>query len=64
MAASQKQLQTYIRFRNSSTYFTYLTLMSCKRGTDFYDFFFSKGFAEKCKHTELASNFIQKQNFS
>ena len=29
MAASQKQLQTYIRFRNSYTYFTFLTLMSC-----------------------------------
>ena len=29
MAASQKQLQTYIRFRNSYTYFTFLTLTSC-----------------------------------
>ena len=26
--------------------------------------FISEGFGEKCKHTELASNFIQKQYFS
>ena len=24
----------------------------------------SKGFGEKCKHTVLALNFVQKQNFS
>ena len=29
MAASQKQLQTYICFRNSYSYFTFLTLTSC-----------------------------------
>ena len=29
MTASRKQLQTYIRFRNSYTYFTFLTLTSC-----------------------------------
>ena len=29
MDASQKQLQTYIRFRNSYTYFTFVTLTSC-----------------------------------
>ena len=27
-------------------------------------FFLSEGFAEKCKQTELALNFIQKQYFS
>ena len=27
----------------------------------FYEFLFGKGFREKCKHTELALNFIQKQ---
>ena len=27
-------------------------------------FFLSKGFGEKCKHTELASNFVQEQYFS
>ena len=26
--------------------------------------FLSKGFGEKSKHTELALNFVQKQNFS
>ena len=26
--------------------------------------FFSKGFGAKCKHAELALNFIQKQSFS
>ena len=59
-----KQLQTYIPFRNSYTYFTFLTLTSCERGTDFYDFFLGKSFGKKCKHTELALNFVQKQNFS
>ena len=29
MAASQRQLQTYIHFRNSYTYFTFVTLTSC-----------------------------------
>ena len=29
MSASQKQLRTYIRFRNSYTYFTFLTLTLC-----------------------------------
>ena len=33
------QLQTYIRFRNFYTHFTFLTLTSCQRGKDFYDFF-------------------------
>ena len=28
------------------------------------DIFLSEGFGEKCKHTELALNFIQKQYFS
>ena len=30
----------------------------------FFRFFLSKGFGEKCKHTEVALNFVQKQNFS
>ena len=29
MADSQKQLQTYVLFKNSYTYFTFLTLTSC-----------------------------------
>ena len=63
MAASQKQLQTYIRFRNSYTYFTFLTLTPVKEERIFM-IFSSKGFSEEYKHTELALNFVQKQNFS
>ena len=61
MAVSQRQLQRYIYLRNSDTYFTFLTVTSCYRGTNFYRFLLGKGFREKCKHTELALNFIQKQ---
>ena len=51
--------------RNSSyTYFTFLTMTSCKRGRSFYGFFLGKGFDGKSKHTELALYFIQKQYFS
>ena len=42
------------------TYFTFLTVTSC-RETNFYGFLLGKGLREKCKHTELALNFIQKQ---
>ena len=42
------------------TYFTFLTVTSCQRGTNFYGFLLGKGFREKCKHTELALKFIQK----
>ena len=59
-----KAAADYVRFRNSCTYFTFLTLTSCYRGTDFYDYFLSKSFGKKCKHTELQLNFVQKQNFS
>ena len=31
---------------------------------NFYSFLLGKGFREKCKHTELDLNFIQKQYFS
>ena len=41
-------------------YISYFDVML--RGTNF--FFFSKGFGAKCKHTQLALNFIQKQYFS
>ena len=34
------------------------------KGNGFLRFFLSKGFGEKYKHTELALNFEQKQNFS
>ena len=31
---------------------------------EFYDYFLNEGFGEKCKHTELALNFIHTQYFS
>ena len=45
----------------SYTYFTFLTVTSCQRGMDIDGFLSGKGFREKCKHTELALNFIQEQ---
>ena len=63
-SASQRQLQTYIHFRNLYTYFTFLTWTWCKKGANFHDFFFSKGFGARCKDTVLALNFIQKQYFN
>ena len=39
MAASQKQLQTYIRFRNSYSYFTFLTWRHVKEDRIFIIFF-------------------------
>ena len=53
----------------SYTYFTFLTVTSCQRGTNFYGLLFGKGFREKCKHTELALNsfknsiLVQKKHF-
>ena len=64
-AAFQRQLQSIsiLKILNH-TCFTFLTFTSCYRETNFYGFFWSKGFDEKCKQTELALNFIQKQYFS
>ena len=56
-----KQLQTYIRFRNSYTYFL---LWSHVKEERIFMIFLSKSFGKKCKNTELALNFVQKQNFS
>ena len=44
-------------------YISYFDVM-LKEERIFMDFFLSKGFGEKCKHTELALNFVQKQYFS
>ena len=41
---------------------SYFDIMLKRNG--FLWFFLSKRFGEKCKHTELALNFIQKKNFS
>ena len=59
MAASQRQLQRYIYFRTFKLdifYISYCDVM-LKRN-EFYGFELGKGFHEKCKHTELAINFI------
>ena len=60
MAAFQRQLQRCIYFRNSRLHMFYMPYsdVMLKRNE------FSEGFDEKCKHTEVALNFIQKQYFS
>ena len=64
-AAFQRQLQSiFILKILNYKYLTFLTLTSCKRRTNFYGFFLSSGFDEKCKQRELSLNFIQKQYFS
>ena len=58
---SQWQLQIFIYFRNSYTYFTFNVML---RRNEFL-FFSNKSFGAKCKlHTELSLNFIPKQYFS
>ena len=47
----------------SYIYFTFLTVTSCERGTDFYRFLLGKGFHEKCKHTHTKSNLVLKNHF-
>ena len=44
----------------------WLLLLLChvKEEQIFMNIFLSEGFSEKCKHTELALNFIQEQHFS
>ena len=66
MAASQRQLQRYIYSRNSRLHMFYISYsdVMLKRNEFLCIFFLSEGFGEKCKHTELALNFIQKQYFS
>ena len=44
-------------------YISYFDVM-LKKNEFLWFFFLSKGFGEKCKHTELALNFVKKQNFS
>ena len=61
MTASERQLQRCILMVTHILHFS----LSChvKEERVFIDFF-SKGFGEKCKHTKLALNFIQKQCFN
>ena len=61
----KRQLQRYINFRNSGyTFYIFLLSRHVKEKRIFMNNFLSEGFSEKCKHTELALNFIQKQCFS
>ena len=62
MAASQRQLQRYIYFRNSRLHMFYISYSDVM--LIFMNIFSSEGFGKKCKHTEVALNFIQKQYFS
>ena len=57
MAASQRQLQTY-------THILHFLLLRHVKEERIFMIFLSKGSGEKCKHTELALNFVQKQYFS
>ena len=50
-------------FRNSYTYFTFLIWRHVKEEWILWSFWI-KGFGKKCRHTELALNFDQKQYFS
>ena len=59
MAASQRQLQTYIHVR-----ILHFLLRHHVKEEQIFIFFLREGFDEKCKHTELSSNFVQKQYFS
>ena len=64
MAASQRQLQRYIYSRNSRLHMFYISYSDVMLERDKFLYFLSEGFSEKCKHTESALNFTQKQYFS
>ena len=64
MAASQRQLLICIYFRNSRLHIFYISYSDVKEERIFMNIFLTEGFSKKCKHTELALNFIQKQYFS
>ena len=62
MDATQIQQQRYIYFRNSRLHMLYIFYsdVMLKRNEFLWIFFLSEGFDEKCKHLELALNFIQR----
>ena len=72
MAASEDEfiLETFLHGCFSKvileilTHFTFLLWRHVKEEQIFMIFFVSEGLGEKCNHTELALNFVQKQNFS
>ena len=63
-AAFERQLQRYIYFRNSRLHMFYISYSDVMLKRNEFLYFLSEGFGEKCKHTEVALNFIQKQYFS
>ena len=65
MAASQRQLQRYIYLRNSTLQIFYISYCDVMlKRNELLWIFLGKDFCEKCKHTEIALNVIQKQYFS
>ena len=61
MASFERQLQRLLILEIlSHTILNFLLWRQLKRNK-FYGFLLGKGFREKCKYTELALNFIQKQ---
>ena len=65
MAVSQRQLQSIFILKNSRLHIFYISYFDVMlKRNEFYGFFLSLGFDEKCKQRELALNFIQKQYFS
>ena len=64
IAASQRQLQRYNYFRNSGFHiFNSSHSGVMLKRNEFLWIYVGKGFRERCKHTELALNFIRKQYF-
>ena len=60
-----KTAAKYIYVQNARLHIFYISHFDVMlKRPNFYGFFLSSGFDEKCKLTELALNFIQKQYFS
>ena len=60
-----KTAKKYIYFKNSRLHIVYISFFDVMlKRNEFLWIFLSKGFDERCKQTELALNFIQKQYFS
>ena len=60
-----KTAAKYIYFKNSRLHIFYISFFDVMlKRNEFLWIFLSKGFDERCKQTELALNFIQKQYFS
>ena len=58
-----KTAAKYIYFKNSRLHIFYISYFDVMLRRNEFLWIFFKGFDEKCKQTELALNFIQKQYF-